>query len=244
MSVPNPAALPVAPPSKRADRREHRSGRPIGWIEKTLAGIAGNIERAVFTEQHARLDGMAPARGSAGEAGDVPDVVLAASFTSSYLVLVLLYAVTLAAAMASRIPSEFFVRRVWLGIPLFAGIVVIPSIFFVPGPRLFEIAIGPLVIAPSITGILGALLLVIAGRGERVAGGAPGDDDAVGRHPQEPPRSAGAPGVRADPLDDLPLHLPVPAHGQRDLPRPEEPDRGADERGRAASLDRSGPWVP
>jgi len=71
-----------------------------------------------------------------------------------------LYAVTVAAAIASRIPADFFVKRVWLGIPLFAGIVVIPSIFFIPGPRLFELAMGPLVIAPSLNGTLGALLLI------------------------------------------------------------------------------------
>ena len=62
--------------------------------------------------------------------------------------------------MASRIPFDFFVKRVWLGIPLFAGIVVIPAIFFVPGPRLFELTLGPIIIAPSIPGILGAILFV------------------------------------------------------------------------------------
>ena len=72
----------------------------------------------------------------------------------------MLYAITLAAALASRVPTDFFVKRVWLGIPLFAGIVVIPAIFFVPGPRLFDLTLGPLTIAPSITGLAGAILLV------------------------------------------------------------------------------------
>ena len=67
----------------------------------------------------------------------------------------------MAAAVASRIPTDFFVKRVWLGIPLFAGIVVIPAIFFVAGPRLFELTIGPLTIAPSIPGIAGAMLLIM-----------------------------------------------------------------------------------
>ena len=71
--------------------------------------------------------------------------VLAASLSTSLVaVLILLYVVILAAARASRMPFDFFVKRVWLGIPFFAGIVVIPSIFFVPGPRLFELALGPL----------------------------------------------------------------------------------------------------
>lgn len=59
----------------------------------------------------------------------------------------------LAAALASRLPLGFFVKRVWLGIPLFAGIVVLPAIFLVPGVRLFELTVGSLTISPSIPGI-------------------------------------------------------------------------------------------
>jgi len=152
------AAVQTARPVE--DRKADRSGKP-GWIENTLAGIAGNIERAVFTEQHARLDAFLQRVDPRAKLGMFLVIVLAASLTGSYAILVALYAVTLAAAIASRIPTEFFVKRVWLGIPLFAGIVVIPSIFFIPGPHLFEITIGPLVIAPSINGILGAILLVM-----------------------------------------------------------------------------------
>jgi cobalt/nickel transport system permease protein len=76
------------------------------------------------------------------------------------VVLAALYAVVLLAARASRIPFDFFVKRVWLGIPFFAGIIVVPAIFLVPGPRLFELAAGPLVIAPSIPGLTGAVLFV------------------------------------------------------------------------------------
>ena len=136
------------------------SGKP-GWLEHTVAGIAGNIERAVFTEQHARLDAFLQQVDPRAKIGMFLAVVLAASLTASYAVLVGLYAILLGAALASRIPTDFFVKRVWLGIPLFAGIVVIPSIFFIPGARLFEVSLGPIVIAPSIPGILGAILLVL-----------------------------------------------------------------------------------
>ena len=48
-------------------------------------------------------------------------VVLAASLTGSIASSSRLYAVILVAAAASRIPFDFFVKRVWLGIPFFAG---------------------------------------------------------------------------------------------------------------------------
>ncbi len=87
-------------------------------------------------------------------------LVLAASLTGSLPVLVGLYTVTLAAAVASRVPLDLFVRRVWLGIPLFAGIVVVPAVFFVPGPRLFDLVLGPIHLAPSMPGVEGAVLFV------------------------------------------------------------------------------------
>ena len=62
--------------------------------------------------------------------------------------------------MASLVPLDFFVRRVWMGIPFFAGIIVIPAIFLVPGERLFELTLGPITIAPSIPGLTGAVIFV------------------------------------------------------------------------------------
>ncbi|HYC06750.1 MAG TPA: cobalt ECF transporter T component CbiQ [Candidatus Binatia bacterium] len=145
-------------PSAPADRKDAEGH--VGWLEHTVAGITASIERAVFTEEHARRRGWLQGIDPRAKLGMFLIVVLAASLTGSIAVLVGLYAVTLLAAAASRVPFDFFVKRVWLGIPLFAGIVVIPAIFFVPGPRLFELTLGPIVIAPSIPGLIGAILLV------------------------------------------------------------------------------------
>lgn len=133
----------------------------IGWLEQTLAAITGSIEQAVFTERHARLAGWLQRVDPRAKLGMFLAAILAASFTGSVVVLAGLYACLLGAARASRIPFDFFVRRVWLGIPLFAGIVVIPAIFIVPGTRLFDIALGPVHVAPSIPGLAGAVLFVV-----------------------------------------------------------------------------------
>jgi len=141
----------------RAGRR--RDGR-VGWLEQTLGGITASIEHAIFTEQHARTDGWLQRRDPRAKLGMFLALVLAAGLTASVAVLVGLYALTLWAARASRVPFSFFVRRVWLGIPLFAGVVVIPALFMVPGPRLFDLAIGPLHLAPSAPGSAGAVLFL------------------------------------------------------------------------------------
>ncbi len=146
----------AAPPRVAAGAREGH----IGWLEHTIGGITEGIEHAVFTEQHARRAGFLQALDPRAKLGMFLAIILAASLTGSVAVLAALYAVTLLAAGASHLPWAFFVKRVWLGVPFFAAIVVIPALFIVPGPRLFELAVGPITIAPSIPGIQGAIIFV------------------------------------------------------------------------------------
>src|SRR5205814_894849 len=56
-------------------------------------------------------------------------LLLAAALIHSIPVLVAFYGATLALAAASRLPLGFFVKRVWLFIPIFTGIVVAPAAF-------------------------------------------------------------------------------------------------------------------
>jgi cobalt/nickel transport system permease protein len=133
----------------------------IGWLEHSVAGIAESIERAVFTESLAREPGWLQRVDPRAKVAMFVVAVIAASASTSLAVLVLLYLSTLAVARASRLPFDFFVKRVWLGIPLFAGIVIVPSIFLLPGPRLFEAALGPVHFGLSAPGAWAAVIFVV-----------------------------------------------------------------------------------
>jgi cobalt/nickel transport system permease protein len=137
---------------------DHDDG--TGWLEHTVTGITQSVEHSIFTEEHARARGWLQRVDPRAKLGMFLAVVLAASLSSSVLVLVVLYGAVLLAARASRIPFDFFVKRVWLGIPFFAGLIVLPAVFLVPGPHLFELALGPLTIAPTVPGVTGAVLFV------------------------------------------------------------------------------------
>jgi len=145
------SAIPA--PARRATGR-------LNWLEHTIAGIAGSIEQAVFTEEHARRAGWLQSLDPRAKLGMFAATVLAASLSNSLLALAGLYVLILLAARASRVPFDFFVRRVWVGIPFFAGLVILPSIFLSPGPRLFDVALGPLHLAPSLPGLAGAVIFV------------------------------------------------------------------------------------
>ena len=87
-------------------------------------------------------------------------VILAASLTGSVIVLGTVVRVILALARASRAAVRFLREAGLAGIPFFAGIVVIPALFLVPGPRLFDLALGPLHLALSIPGSSAGIVFV------------------------------------------------------------------------------------
>jgi len=139
---------------------ERERKRQFGWIEQTLSGISHTIEQAVFTEEHARKSGWLQARDPRAKLVVFLMLVLAASLTHTFIPLMVLYVLLLLAARLSLVPFDFFVRRVWVGIPFFAGIVVLPSIFFTSAGRLFDVPIGPFHFGPSVVSMLGAVLFV------------------------------------------------------------------------------------
>jgi len=132
----------------------------IGWLEHSIAGIAGSIERAVFTEELARQPGWLQRIDPRAKVAMFVIAVIAASASTSLAVLLALYLIILGVARASRLPFDFFVKRVWLGVPLFAGVVILPSIFFGPGARLFDVGLGPIHLGVSAPGVWSAVVFV------------------------------------------------------------------------------------
>jgi cobalt/nickel transport system permease protein len=68
--------------------------------------------------------------------------IFATSLIKDLKLLVLIYIFTLLLAYLSKINVLFFIKRVWLYIPIFAGIIIIPMIFniFFPGDPLIRLA--------------------------------------------------------------------------------------------------------
>lgn len=130
------------------------------WLEKTIGDVAGSIERAVFTEEHARRRAWLQSLDPRAKLGMFLALVLATGLSASLPVLAVLYAAVLVAARVSETPFDFFVKRVWLGIPLFAGIVIVPSLFLGPPPFLLRARAGPVTLAVSIPAAWAALVFI------------------------------------------------------------------------------------
>jgi len=140
------------PGEGRASRRRVRPS----FVEKTIAGIAGNIEQAVFTEEHARRDGLLQRRDPRVKILAFLAMILAVSLALNPIAVGALYACVLAAAAASRLPPGFYIKRVWLGIPLFAGIVIVPSIFLTQGHPIVRVPLVLMTLSITREGLAGA----------------------------------------------------------------------------------------
>ncbi|HET8913063.1 MAG TPA: cobalt ECF transporter T component CbiQ [Ktedonobacteraceae bacterium] len=147
-------------PVPHIGRKQKQKKEQLSWLEHTLSGITGSVEHTVFIEEYARQSGWLQKRDPRAKLGMFLALLLAASLSQSLLVLAPLYILILAAAFASRVPFDFFLIRVWLGIPFFAGIVIVPSIFLAPGPFLFTLPLGPLHLTISLPGLMAAIIFV------------------------------------------------------------------------------------
>ncbi len=138
--------------------RRSGSASPNGIIERTLIDINDTLEQTVFAETIARQKGLLQALDPRLKAIALVMLLFAVSLSREITVLVALYCFALILAAASAVPLGFFIKRVWLFIPFFTGIVALPALFITPGPILVHLPFGT---AITRTGAMTALFLLL-----------------------------------------------------------------------------------
>jgi cobalt/nickel transport system permease protein len=99
------------------------------FIDKTIAGASNVLRQALFTEDIAARPGLLQRLDPRVKAITALAIVVAAALVRNIPVLVGMYVAALLLALASKIPVPYFIKRVWLFIPIFTGIVVLPATF-------------------------------------------------------------------------------------------------------------------
>jgi cobalt/nickel transport system permease protein len=103
--------------------------RKGGFVQKTIEGGAGIMREAIFSDDVSRQDGFLQRLDPRVKLLSLLGLLIVAAFVRNVQVLVAMYAATLALAVVSALPLGFFVKRVWLFVPIFTGIVVLPAMF-------------------------------------------------------------------------------------------------------------------
>jgi cobalt/nickel transport system permease protein len=101
--------------------------RKGSYVTKTINGAAGIMRQAMFAEDTIERDGLLQRLDPRVKVVTLLGLLVAVALVRSLPVLVIAYLGTLVLAVASRLPFGFFVRRVWLFVPIFTGVVVLPA---------------------------------------------------------------------------------------------------------------------
>jgi cobalt/nickel transport system permease protein len=101
--------------------------RREGFVERTISGAAGLLRQAMFSEDVASGRGLLQRLEPRVKVVALFGLLVVAAFVRHIPVLLGMYAATLALAAASKLSLSFFVKRVWLFIPIFTGIIVAPA---------------------------------------------------------------------------------------------------------------------
>lgn len=99
------------------------------FVEKTLSAASNVMRQAMFGEDVAARDGVLQRLDPRVKILALVALLLTAALVRNIPVLLGIYAVAVGLAAASRLPVGFFIKRVWLFIPIFTGIIAIPAMF-------------------------------------------------------------------------------------------------------------------
>jgi cobalt ECF transporter T component CbiQ len=98
-----------------------------GFVDKTLRGGAGVLRTALFSDEVSARPGLLQRIDPRVKLATVVALLVACGLVHRLAVLLAAYAATVVLAVASRVPMGLFLRRVWLFVPLFTGVVVLPA---------------------------------------------------------------------------------------------------------------------
>jgi cobalt/nickel transport system permease protein len=100
-----------------------------GAFEKTLDGLAKVVRQAITSDETAARPGALQSLDARAKLLGVVALLVAVGLVRHIPVLAGLYLLALVLAAASRIVLRWFVKRVWLFIPIFTGLIVAPAMF-------------------------------------------------------------------------------------------------------------------
>ncbi len=128
-----------------------------GAIERTLAEIGHVLEQSLFAETLSRREGLLQSLDPRVKIVGLLSLLIAVSISRNLVVILALYALAIVLALVSSLPLGPYIRRVWLVLPFFTGMIALPALFMTPGPPLWVLPFGLIV---TRTGAMTALFLL------------------------------------------------------------------------------------
>ena len=112
------------------------------FLDKTITGASSVMRQALFTDDIAAKRGLMQRLDPRVKAITMLALVVTAALIRNIPVLIGIYVLALVLAAASAISVPYFIKRVWLFIPIFTGIVVLPATFSFVTPGHVVVPLG------------------------------------------------------------------------------------------------------
>jgi cobalt ECF transporter T component CbiQ len=135
-----------------------RHRRKHGVLEHTLHGITEALEHGLFAEEISMRNGLFQSLDARVKVISVLGLLISVSLSHSLLIIALIYLLVFFLAWLSAIPANFLIKRVWLTLPFFTGLIVLPALFMTPGPALIHLPLGLVI---TRTGVITVLFLLL-----------------------------------------------------------------------------------
>ncbi|HUO37982.1 MAG TPA: cobalt ECF transporter T component CbiQ, partial [Mycobacterium sp.] len=108
--------------------------RKGSYLEKTLTAGADVLRQVIFSDDLSSRPGLLQRLDPRVKILALFGLLVVGAFLRSIAALLVLYAATLVLAACSGLPVGFFIKRVWLFVPIFTGIVLIPATLSIVTP--------------------------------------------------------------------------------------------------------------
>jgi cobalt ECF transporter T component CbiQ len=132
--------------------------RKGNFVEKTVRASANVLRQALFSDGIATERGLLQRLDPRVKLVALLGLLLTTALARSFGVLAGLYVVTLGLASASALSLSFFVKRVWLFVPVFTALIALPATSSFVTPGHVVASLGPLAVTSQ--GLHAAGLLV------------------------------------------------------------------------------------
>lgn len=129
------------------------------YLEKTIRGLTRAISESLFSERMAREPGLLQGLDPRVRLAGVLALVLAVVMCRKLEIIASLFVVATGIARLSRVSLGVLIKRVWLVILIFTGIIALPAVFITPGKSL--VAVGSTQLSISVAGLRTAAMLIL-----------------------------------------------------------------------------------
>ena len=110
-----------------------------GFLERTTSSFVDAMEHAFYAEQTARADGLMQRLDPRIKLVGILALVVPAAASRSFSVIAGLFIIAVVLAALSHVSFGVLLKRVWIAVLLFTGVIALPAPFVIPGRVVYQL---------------------------------------------------------------------------------------------------------